>query len=162
MLFARLFGRSEETTGALCVWGERLLFCSIGELPPLLNQQPHALGHKRIPASTEPPHVTASPDLDEQSTANGKPPAGDGAAPASEPASDSEARQQDQRAAEEAAEAASFFVRREGEAAVDYARRVFGRVFTADVERVIGMEVGSRVWGGWGWGRVGRVSVLIN
>lgn len=40
----------------------------------------------------------------------------------------------------------SFFLRREGEAAVPYARRVFERVFCSDIERVLKMDVSSRRW----------------
>lgn len=42
---------------------------------------------------------------------------------------------------EQAAEEASFFLRRDGEGSGTYARRIFQRVFTADIERVIRMEV---------------------
>ncbi|KAG2449988.1 hypothetical protein HYH02_000092 [Chlamydomonas schloesseri] len=38
------------------------------------------------------------------------------------------------------AEDPSFFLRREGEAALDYAARVFGRVYTTDIERLIGVK----------------------
>ena len=41
----------------------------------------------------------------------------------------------------QAAEDASFFLRRDGEGSGTYARRIFQRVFTADIERVIRMEV---------------------
>ena len=41
----------------------------------------------------------------------------------------------------QAAEDASFFLRRDGEGSGTYARRIFHRVFTADIERVIRMEV---------------------
>ncbi len=41
----------------------------------------------------------------------------------------------------QAAEDASFFLRRDGEGSDAYARRVFGRVFTSDIERVLRMEV---------------------
>lgn len=35
----------------------------------------------------------------------------------------------------------SFFLRREGEPAVPYARRIFERVFCTDIERVLKMDV---------------------
>lgn len=38
----------------------------------------------------------------------------------------------------------SFFLRREAEAAVPYARRIFERVFCSDIERVLKMDVSSR------------------
>jgi len=43
-------------------------------------------------------------------------------------------------AAAAAAEELSFFVRKEGEGAVDYAVRVFNRVYTSDIERLVKME----------------------
>ncbi|GBF97588.1 SUMO-activating enzyme subunit 2 [Raphidocelis subcapitata] len=76
-------------------------------------------------------------DLDDQAAAAAKPGRDAALAP---PASDSDAREQDQRAASEAAEAASFFLRREGEGAGAYAGRVFGRAFGEDVEKVARME----------------------
>lgn len=42
---------------------------------------------------------------------------------------------------DEEAEAARFFARGEGEGAAAYARRVFGRVFGSDIEKVLTMEV---------------------
>jgi hypothetical protein len=44
-------------------------------------------------------------------------------------------------AAAAAAEEASFFQRRAGESALQYACRVFTRVYTTDIERVISMTV---------------------
>lgn len=41
----------------------------------------------------------------------------------------------------EAAEVASFFKRRDGEAAVEYAIRIFERLYMYDIEKVISMEV---------------------
>ncbi len=41
----------------------------------------------------------------------------------------------------QAAEDASFFLRRDGEGSDVYARRIFRRVFTSDIERVLRMEV---------------------
>ncbi len=37
----------------------------------------------------------------------------------------------------------SFFLRRDGEGSTAYSRRIFARVFTHDVERVLGMEVST-------------------
>lgn len=37
----------------------------------------------------------------------------------------------------------SFFLRRDGEGSTAYGRRIFSRVFTHDVERVLGMEVST-------------------
>lgn len=46
-------------------------------------------------------------------------------------------------AAAAAAEEANFFQRRGGESALQYACRVFTRVYTTDIERVISMTVGA-------------------
>lgn len=46
-----------------------------------------------------------------------------------------------QPSAAELAEEASFFVRREGEAPLEYALRVFERVYAADITRLLGHEV---------------------
>lgn len=43
---------------------------------------------------------------------------------------------------------ASFFLRREGEGSLEYAKRVFGRVFGSDIERVIGMAVSDGMTAG--------------
>lgn len=49
----------------------------------------------------------------------------------------------------QAAEDASFFLRRDGEGSDVYSRRIFRRVFTSDIERVLRMEVRafpSKMW----------------
>eukprot|EP00879_Flechtneria_rotunda_P021532 GHRR01022694.1.p1 GENE.GHRR01022694.1~~GHRR01022694.1.p1 ORF type:complete len:265 (+),score=73.51 GHRR01022694.1:950-1744(+) len=48
-----------------------------------------------------------------------------------------------QAAAEEAAEAASFFTRHAGESELDYAVRVFDRLYNHDIQQVAGMKVGE-------------------
>ncbi|KAI8466836.1 MAG: hypothetical protein J3K34DRAFT_483471 [Monoraphidium minutum] len=80
-------------------------------------------------------------DLDEQTAASKDGPAH---AAANGAADDAGARESDQEeaaaaAAEEARELAGFFARGKGEAALGYARRVFGRVFASDIEKVVGM-----------------------
>lgn len=42
----------------------------------------------------------------------------------------------------QAAEDASFFLRKDGEGSGAYARRIFRRVFTSDIDRVLRMKVG--------------------
>jgi hypothetical protein len=69
--------------------------------------------------------------------------AGDGRAPDGQTAEEQAERQA--AAAAAAAEEASFFVR-DGEGSGAYARRVFQRVFTSDIERVLRMEVRSADW----------------
>lgn len=62
-------------------------------------------------------------------------------------------------AAAEAAEAASFFQLSDGEAPLAYAVRVFERVYTHDIEKVLSMEVRAvlrPMGGGAGHGGSGR------
>lgn len=92
--------------------------------------------------------VLAFADLDEQSAAaptstEALEPAVNGDAAAAANGDEAAATAAAVAAAAEAAEASSFFQRREGEQPLEYAKRVFDRLYTYDIEKVLQMEVRS-------------------
>jgi hypothetical protein len=84
-------------------------------------------------------HGPCPADLDEQAQQEaGEPPGSGGDAAANGPANGERGA-----TAAAAAEDPSAFLRRDGEAALDYAARVFRRVFQEDIVRLLGVKVGG-------------------
>lgn len=67
----------------------------------------------------------------------------EGAAEAGEQSEEARAAAASAAAAAAQAEDPSFFLRRDGEPALEYAARVFGRVYTTDIQRLAEVKVGA-------------------